>query len=269
MSRLTIRALGSAEVTVDGQPAEWESVAARDLLFYLLAYPEGRTREDVLEDLWGVAPGGSGNTRFRVTLHRLRAALGDVSVVTERFGRLVLSEEVRRASDVYVFTEGMARAAALDPATDAVKRRAALLGATAAYRGALLPAVRSTWAHEAREELRLAYARASIELAVLHCAAAQCVPALSHLALGLKADPYLGENYHQDLMSCLSVVETRYAAVEHYRRYLRFLRDDLEDSPMTETVDLAERLKTGLHVCPRRIGTDVPCDLRVPDRASA
>jgi hypothetical protein len=41
------------------------------------------------------------------------------------------------------------------------------------------------------------------------------------------------------------VVKGKYALIEHYRRFLGFLRNELEDTPMKETRDFAKRIKGG------------------------
>ena len=65
-------------------------------------------------------------------------------------------------------------------------------------------------------------------------------------------------------MTCLSVVEGKYAAIEHYRRFLGFLREELEDTPMSETRDLAERIKGGESICNRKLGIDTHLTLNCP-----
>jgi len=47
--------------------------------------------------------------------------------------------------------------------------------------------------------------------------------------------------------------------VEHYRGFLRLLRDDLDDTPMLETVRLYDRIKGGQPMCSHRIGGGGPC----------
>ena len=91
--------------------------------------------------------------------------------------------------------------------------------------------------------------RAEIELSLLHRQRGDCQASVAALARALRRDPFIGENHHQKLMSCLSVVESKYAAIEHYRRFLAFLRDELDDTPMPETMLLAQRIKAGEEVC--------------------
>ncbi|MFK7603616.1 bacterial transcriptional activator domain-containing protein [Deinococcus sp. SM5_A1] len=65
------------------------------------------------------------------------------------------------------------------------------------------------------------------------------------LAAALHKDPLISERWHQDLMIGLAARD-RYAAVEHYRRYVRYLRAEVGDTPMQETTALAQRIKDGL-----------------------
>lgn len=261
MEQLEVRALGGAEVLVGGREAEWHAAAARDLFFYLLSHPEGRSKEDVLETLWDLEGSPAANNRFRVTVHRVRAALGSPDTVLEERGRYRLGPAVFAASDVHRLHESLDQAAS---AEDSDVRLAAIQRALAAYGGEYLAGERAEWASAAREEHRAAYARAAIELSLLYCDDRSCTEAVGALVRALRADPYLGENYHQKLMTCLSVVEGKYAAVEHYRRFLRFLRDELDDTPMAETVGLAERIKAGEPICRAHGGPDPMPTLSCP-----
>lgn len=256
MATLRIRTFGEPMVTVGEQVVAWPSGSARDLLLYLLSFPEGRRKEDIVDALWQEDVTASSANRFRVTLHRLRSVLGSLEAVSERHGRYQLAREVFRHSDIHDLYAALESA---DHSEDRDAKLAALAQATEVYQGDYLQGHAADWATQAREEHRAAYVRANVELSMLHCDAMACEPAVRSLARALRADPYLGENYHQDLMSCLARVEDRYAAVEHYRRFLKFLRDDLNDTPMPDTVALAEQLKAGTLVCPHHIGTDQPC----------
>ncbi|AWN24313.1 response regulator receiver protein [Deinococcus irradiatisoli] len=263
--RWDIRTFGRAEVLVDGAPANWASQGAQDLFFYLLSHPEGRSREEILEALWGLEADASSGNRFRVTLHRLRAALGDREAVGEAYGRYHLSPALFRASDVQALHAALHEA---DSAQDAAQRLRAYQRALSTYHGDYLPQLRSDWAQTAREEHQAAYVRACTELSLVYCEQRDCPAAVGALVRALKADPYIGEQYHQKLMTCLSVVESKYAAVEHYRRFIRFLRDHLADTPMAETAELAGRIKCGEQICARAPGPSAAQDSSCALRAS-
>ncbi|ADV66069.1 AfsR/SARP family transcriptional regulator [Deinococcus maricopensis] len=247
MTALTVRALGHADVLHDAQPIKWGAESARDLVFYLLSSPDGRHREEIIEALWHADPDARTGNRFRVALHRARTALGGTDTIVEAHGRYRLADDVLRASDIYRMYEALEEA----DRAEGDARAFALNRAIEAYGGAFLPHVQAEWAHAAREEHCAAYVRARLERSLLHCEHLHCDLAVQDLTAALKTDPFIGENHHQKLMTCLTVVEDKYAATEHYRRFAKFLHDDLGDTPMPETRALAERVKTGEHICVR------------------
>ena len=256
MPALEILVLGQAQVLVEGKSAVWQAAGAGELFYFLLAHPEGRIKEDILAKLWNKEVDGASGNRFRVTLHRLRAALGGGESVLEEGGRFKLSQEVLASSDLYALHRAFDRA---EHATDDSERRELLERGIALYHGDFLPDERADWATQAREEHRAAYVRAALELSLLYCDQTRCDAAVASLARALKADPFIGENYHQDLMTCMTVIEQKYGAVEHYRDFLRLLRDDLDDTPMLETVRLYDRIKGGQPLCSHHIGGTGRC----------
>jgi two-component SAPR family response regulator len=261
MTTLDVRTLGKAEVLVDGQAAAWHAQAARELFFYLLSHPEGCSKDEILEQLWGLEVDPSANNRFRVTVHRVRTALSRPDALVEEYGRYRLSSEVLAATDVHRLYMELERAHhSADPKTRLEHYQRALK----TYSGDYLPGEQADWVREAREEHRAAYVRAALEVSLLHCDHGSCESAVSALVRALRADPYIGENYHQKLMTCLSVVEGKYAAIEHYRRFIKFLREELEDTPMPDTEDLASRIKTGEAICKRDLGPDQPWTANCP-----
>jgi two-component SAPR family response regulator len=243
---LDVQTLGTAQVLVDGAPAIFHSKTAEELFFYLLAHPEGKSKEDILETLWNETPGKDSNNRFRVTVHRVRHALGDPEAIQESYGRYHLSSAILERTDMQQLFKALEIA---NTTTDPSQRLAAFQRVLSVYQGDFLPNVHADWAAQAREELKNVYVRASLELSLLHCDQGACEGAVGALVRALRADPFIGENYHQKLMTCLSVVEGKYAAIEHYRRFLHFLRDQLDDTAMPETTVLAERIKRGERIC--------------------
>jgi two-component SAPR family response regulator len=249
MNNLAINTLGKSEVLVDGIPAEWHAQAAQELFFYLLSHVEGCSKEEILEQLWGLEPDPSSNNRFRVTVHRVRTALGRSDALQEEYGRYRLSSEVLMATDVHQLYLTLEQA---NHTSEPAVRQRLYQHVLNLYHGDYLPGEHADWAREAREEYKSAYVRAALELSLIHCDHGSCDAAVGALVRALKADPFIGENYHQKLMTCLSVVEGKYASIEHYRRFLSFLREELDDTPMGETKDLAERIKAGESICNRR-----------------
>ncbi|WP_084047333.1 AfsR/SARP family transcriptional regulator [Deinococcus hopiensis] len=250
MLALNLHSLGRTEVLLDGQPISWRAESARDLVLFLLSCPEGQSRDEIIDALWHEDPSAATGNRFRVTLHRARTALGSPSTIVEEHGMYRLSDDVLRSSDVFKLYAALRDA----EHADGDARYSALSRAVDAYAGDFLPHIRTDWAHRAREEHRSAYTRARIERSLLNCEHLHCDLAVQDLVAALRSDPFLGENYHQKLMTCLSMVEGKYAATEHYRRFVRFLQDDLSDTPMPETVALAQQVKAGERLCTRKPG---------------
>jgi two-component SAPR family response regulator len=247
---LEIQTLGTSTVLMDNQPAAFKSRTAEELFFYLLAHPEGKSKEQIFEDLWATTPDKDSNNRFRVTVHRIRSALNHPEAILERHERYFVHSDILATTDLqrlHLALEQTSKTSQNESANLAAYQK--VLGI---YKGDFLPEISATWASELREELRGIYVRANLELSMLHCSAGACEGAVSALVRALRIDPYIGENYHQKLMTCLSVVETKYAAIEHYRRFLAFLREELSDTPMPETLELAERIKNGEQICNRK-----------------
>jgi two-component SAPR family response regulator len=248
---LKIITLGQAEVLVDGQTAKWHSESARALFFYLLSHPNGKSREEIIDAIWNAQPSAATNNRLRVTMYRLRNALGWREALVESHSRYQLDQMVLEASDSYEFDLLFAQA---EHADSPALRLECFQQALALCAGDYLPLETSTWVLKLRHEHNAACARAQIEVSLLHCNLGLCKASVGVLATALENDPFLGENHHQKLMSCLSVVEGKFASIEHYRRFLAFLNTDIKDTPMPETLHLAARIKNGERICLRAIG---------------
>lgn len=261
MPTLRVQTLGRTDVTLEGQPAEWHAQAAKELFLFLLSNPEGVGKDEILERLWSIDPTPSASNRFRVTVHRVRTALGRADAILEEYGRYRLSNEVLSATDVHHLYTVLEQA---NRASDPSERLSLYQQALGMYGGDYLTGENAEWVIAAREEHKAAYVRAALEVSLLHCDHGSCESAVGALVRALRADPYIGENYHQKLMTCLSVVEGKYAAIEHYRRFIHFLREELSDEPMGETTELADRIKGGESICARHLGPDVPLTLNCP-----
>ncbi len=246
---LEIATLGGYHVLVNNHTAQFKSKTAEELFFYLLAHPNGKQKEEILEQLWQTEPNKESNNRFRVTVHRIRQALGHNTALLEKNNRYCLNATVLAATDLHQLYQTLEEA---DHAPNKELRLQAFGRVVALYQGDFLPNITATWANELREQLRGVYVRANLEISLLHCGTGACAKAVSALGIALHLDPYIGENHHQKLMTCLSVVEDKYVAIEHYRRFIHFLQVELEDSPMPETLELAERIKSGEKICSRQ-----------------
>ncbi|MFC4454826.1 AfsR/SARP family transcriptional regulator [Deinococcus sonorensis] len=248
--------IGQGRVVRAGRPLLTTCGQVHHLFFYLLAAPEGRSRHQLLHDLWDSDDTPAALNRLRVTVHRLKAAFGGLSVVQEIGGHFRLAPEVAAKADVSTFAM---HAAAARTAGSVAGRQAALEAAVAHYHGDFLPELSCSWTDQAREQYRQQYVQVLLDLAALHCDGMECSHATHRLAEALKADPFLDESLHRSLISCLAHSGDTSRAVTHYRTLVRFLRDELGDVPMVQTSEVAERVRTSRPVCPHHIGTSAPC----------
>ncbi|WP_135229104.1 AfsR/SARP family transcriptional regulator [Deinococcus fonticola] len=244
--RYILRSLGQADVLLDGRSVVWAARSAEELLWFLHAFPEGRYRHDILSQLWGLEDNTAAANRFRVALHRLRAALEWPDAVTEQGGRYCLHPELLEASDTYRLHQAL-RASRQ---SETLREREELLRqALASADGEYLPHLQGEWVEQGRAQHRAAVVEGYLTLSELHCAARECPLAAQALVKAAQSDPLIGEDHHQRLMACLSMTRDRFAAIEHYRRYRHFLASEVGDTPMHDTELLAERIKAGERVC--------------------
>ncbi len=131
---VAIRALGTFEITVGGDPVTLAGSRVTALVKTLVAR-RGRVNVEIVSDrLWPDAPGDVARRRLKNVLARTRSQLGDA--VTREGDNLRLEDAV--ALDVAVFHD-LARRAAHALATDAPEAASLALRALAAYGGPLLP----------------------------------------------------------------------------------------------------------------------------------
>ncbi|MDO4245615.1 MAG: BTAD domain-containing putative transcriptional regulator [Deinococcus sp.] len=244
--QLLLRSLGQADVLLDGQSVVWPARSAEELMWFLHAHPEGKYRHDIVAQLWELEDTPAAANRFRVALHRLRTALGRPDAVVEQAGRYLLHPEVVATSDTYALHRALREAQQVDSPH---AREELLRQALASAEGEYLPHLQGEWVEAARQQHRSVIVAGYLTLAELHCAARECPLAAQALVRAAGHDPLIGEDHHQRLMACLSMTRDKYAAIEHYRRYRYFLANEVGDTPMPDTEELAERIKAGEKLC--------------------
>ncbi len=115
---LLVRALGRAEVLVNGHPialSDWKTRVSRDLLFCLLAHPEGLTKEQIGMHFWPDCTSDQLKTRFKNAIYRMRNAL-DQEVILFEDGFYQFDAALDYEYDVERFLDYIATG---DAATDA------------------------------------------------------------------------------------------------------------------------------------------------------
>ncbi len=165
--RITVQALGSADIFVDGKPVsakEWGRVTSRDLLYCLLAHPKGQSKEAIGLILWPDSSPTQLKQLFKKAIQHLRLVLGPDAVVYEE-GRYRFNTAQEYLYDVQTFEARLAEAHALIEPPEAVS---ALLQALAIYQGPYLPNVERVWVEPERERLHRLYTQAELTVATYH-----------------------------------------------------------------------------------------------------
>lgn len=241
-----LRSLGQADVLVNGQSVVWPARSAEELMWFLHANPTGKYRYDIVAQLWDLDDTPASANRFRVALHRLRSALGRPDAVTEQHRRYALHPDLLAASDTFALHRAINES---QHSANSRAREELLRQALASAEGEYLPHLQGEWVDQARAQHRAAVVHGYLTLASLHCAARECPLAAQALVQAAQNDPLIGEDHHQRLMICLASTRDRFAAIEHYRRYRYFLAHEVGDTPVSDTEELAERIKRGEETC--------------------
>ncbi|HEX2202903.1 MAG TPA: BTAD domain-containing putative transcriptional regulator [Longimicrobium sp.] len=241
---LRVRALGPLEIELEGRPmdpAAWRHARPRELLLYLVAHPEGRTREQIGLVFWPDATAAQVKNNFHVTLHHLRKALGAPGWIGVEGERYRVSPERGVELDAALF-EGELRAALRDTG-DPAARIARLEAALGLWRGEFLEdAAAGDWHLEIRDRLRLRYVEGMAALGTLLLESGALDRAVEAFERVLAVDD-LEEGAHRALMLALARRGDRARALRQYERLLALLDDELGADPDAETVELAARIQ--------------------------
>ena len=234
---LTIRALGPAEVRVNGRiisMSEWRTKSVRDLFFYFLFRQDAVTKEQVGQALWSETTDPlSLKWRFKDEIYHLRRAVGRETIVFDdiyyRFNRILDYEY-----DVEAFESHLARAR---KSTDVGKRIESLQRAVDLVHGPYLGELDALWAAEERERLGQMYVSALEELAHLYLDTNQLEHCLSLCQLALVQDRY-NEGIYQVEMRAYAALGDRASIVRRYQASKEALQEGLGISPSQETETL-------------------------------
>jgi DNA-binding SARP family transcriptional activator len=245
--QLRIVAFGPARVEKDGLPLDspdWIQ-KPRELLFFLLSHPEGRTKEQIGLALWPEASASQLRSSFHDTVYRLRRALGGKEWIAFKKGRYTFERSLSYSYDVEDFEQNLAEARRVR--SEAPERAIEHLRAAAGlYGGDFLEdlAVEGEWALERQEELRRSYQEALLLLGALLVAQDRHAEAAEYYRKAVSHDRFL-EEAHRGLMRSQAAMGERGRALRHYEELVALLKGQLCSSPAPETSELYESLRSG------------------------
>ncbi len=257
---LEVRALGPLCIRREGEPlpAEaWRYARPRELLLYLLAHPDGRTRDQIGLVFWPDASATQLKNNFHVSLHHMRRALGRADLIVYDGDRYRVAWELGVRFDARTFETVLrpfvaggprsarpASAQAGNGPPPAVEPGPEVEGALDLYRGDFLAEEGAgDWHLETRDRLRRLYADALLRLAGRREQAGAHAEA-AELYRRVVAVEELHEDAHRRLMACLARAGDRAGALRHYDRLAAVLRSELEAEPEPETRALYDRLRS-------------------------
>jgi predicted ATPase/two-component SAPR family response regulator len=231
---LWIEALGGGSASRDSRQASitWHYAKARELLFYLLDFPQ-RTKGQICLALWPDAASEQASTYMRVALYHLRKTLGDASWVLFTNSSYAFNRSLPYWYDVEQFETQIAQVQALEQdAQDTDERATQLLGkACALYRGNYLAGLPpQEWILLRQAELQRNYLEAEYRLAVAYQRVGDIQQALAHLQRVTAGDPY-HERAHHGIIQCYAQLGQRSQAIHYYQELKRYLRDELGVAP--------------------------------------
>lgn len=241
---LRIRTLGSLEIAVDGVPVPstaWGYGKARELLVYLLFWPEGRTREQVGAALWPESSAVQVRNSFHVALHHLRRALGHADWVTYERGNYRLSVDGGVELDAPVVEQQLT--GALRSARQGSPSVEALASACALYTGHFLEGENmGDWHLAIRDRLAHLHASALEVLGNTLLAAERYGEAAETFERMVQREE-LHEAAYRGLMLCRAREGDQAGMIREYRRLQAVLRRELDAAPQPETMELFRRLQ--------------------------
>jgi LuxR family maltose regulon positive regulatory protein len=239
--KLSIQALGKVLVTVDGRPianAEWQAQKkVRDLFFFLLAHPDGLTKEAMAAIFWPDSTPAQLKLQFKNTMYRLRHALGQDVVVFDQ-DCYQFNHDLDYEYDVETFLAKLDQAQTTPQGDGQIPAYQAVVHF---YRGDYLPEMEGEWVWAKREQLRDAYLGATLKLASLYLESEKYDLALDYCQRALASDPCL-EEAHRLAMRAYAATGNQAAIARQFERCRQALLKEVNARPSSQTQTLYETL---------------------------
>jgi LuxR family maltose regulon positive regulatory protein len=239
--KLSIQTLGRVLVTVDGRPianSEWQAQKkVRDLFFFLLARPDGLTKEAMAAIFWPDSTPAQLKLQFKNTMYRLRHALGQDVVMFDQ-ECYQFNRDLDYEYDVETFLAKLDQAQATPEGDGQI---AAYQAVVHFYRGDYLPEMEEDWVWAKREQLRDAYLGATLKLAGLYLEREKYDLALDYCQRALASDPCL-EEAHRLAMRAYAATGNQAAVARQFERCRQALLKEVNARPSSQTQTLYETL---------------------------
>lgn len=215
---LVVRTLGTDQIILNGQLADLGWLKAREVLYYLLAHPDGVTPEVLREAIWPDLDPQRSRGALKTAIYQLRSALPRELI--ELQGRQIyrVNREVAHIDyDVERFLHTLDTRAD-DPAK--------LLDALDLYRGPYLPWSDNHWSSSLRALLEQRYLHA-LRFTAERCEQTEAYHDALILYRRILAVDLMDEAAHAGIMRCQVALGNRAAAIDQYRSLRHILDEEL------------------------------------------
>ncbi len=241
--RAEARAFGKAAVIIDGRlisRTDWDSAAAKELFFFLLANPQGLPKEEILNTLWGDVPPAKANGIFHTTAYRMRRAVSrDCLLYGDGLYRI--NPGMNLWHDVNAFNWLTTEAERSHSIEDRVQY---WREAIALYQGDYFEDSYSDWSIPIRTNLLDKFLRALTSLADHYGQDGRLVDAIELYQRILAKD-----NFREDIYRSLILLQLksgdRSSALKTFQRCVQVLKDEVGVEPSPETQELYNRIVMG------------------------
>jgi two-component SAPR family response regulator len=213
-----VRTLGADQITLNGQPIDIGWQKAREVLYYLLAHPNGSAADTLREEIWPDLPPQRSRDALKTAIYKLRVVLPQGLIVSQ--GRQIYRLDLET---VHLDYDVMQFLATLETQRD---NDEALFDALDLYRGAYLPWSDNPWSSAIRTVLEQRYLQILRLMATRRFSHRAYLDALA-LYQRLLAVDNLDEAAHSGVMRCFIALGNRAAAIEQYRTLCRLIQDEL------------------------------------------
>ncbi|MBA4420447.1 MAG: hypothetical protein C0391_04810 [Anaerolinea sp.] len=238
--RLFIRSMGKMLVKINDHNitnSEWQTQAAKNLFFMLLAHPEGMTKEEISILFWPEASPQDAKFRFKNTVYRLRKAIGKECVLLEQ-DYYRFNNKLDYEYDLELFLKEVAAAAReSDPEQKILHTKAAIKQ----YAGKYLPEVDEEWVLGLREVLHQNYIATLLQLSEAYLEKSLYDLALELCQKALQEDNLLEDTYRLAFRIYASM-GNKVGLVRLYQSCVDTLEKEISTSPSRQTQDLYKSL---------------------------
>ncbi|MDO9084753.1 MAG: tetratricopeptide repeat protein [Anaerolineaceae bacterium] len=237
---IIIKSLGRMQVKINKKiitSSEWQTQAARDLLFMLLAHPEGMTKEEICLIFWPDASTDDAKYRFKNTIYRLRRAAGKNSIILDQ-NLYYFNNKLDYEYDVELFLKENALA---NKSQDTVERLSHFREAIKYYGGSYLSEINQTWVYSPREYLGQIFLNILLQVSLLYFDQSNFELALEYCQRALSEDNLM-EDAHRQAMRIFAAMGNRVALVQQYQRCVEIFKREINAPPSPQTHELFELL---------------------------